>query len=259
MVELLNFEVAGESNHQKIVLIAHGLFGSHKNWRSIAKLLVSLGYQVISVDMRNHGLSFWHDSHRYVDLANDLRRVITKFGGAADIIGHSMGGKAAMALALLHSHCVKKLVVVDIAPVYYERSQLEYINAMEAVNLNLVKTRNDLDKELSVGIDDPTLRNFFSQSFDFSRVIRKNWLLNLKALKQNLPEIMDFPTFQHRNFSPTLIVRGSLSNYVLDKHQPVINDYFPNYRLLTIDKAGHWLHVSNRKEFSLNLSQFLMS
>ena len=257
MVELLNFEVAGDSNHQKIVLIAHGLFGSHKNWRNIAKFLVGLGYQVISVDMRNHGLSFWHDNHRYVDLANDLRKVISKFGDAADVIGHSMGGKAAMTLALLHSHCVKKLVVVDIAPVCYEHSQLEYINAMEAIDLNLVKTRNDLDKELSVGIDDPILRRFFSQSVDFSNVILKNWLLNLNALKKNLPEIMDFPKFQNRNFSPTLIVRGSLSNYVLDKHQPVINDYFPNYRLLTIDKAGHWLHVNNHKEFSLSLSQFL--
>ena len=257
MKKLLNFEVIGETDTKRIILIAHGLFGSHKNWRSIAKCLAELDYKVIIVDMRNHGSSFWAESHSYEDLAGDLSRVIAQFGVAADVIGHSMGGKAAMTLALLHSHCVKKLVVVDIAPVCYEHSQLEYINAMEAVDLNLVKTRNDLDKELSVGIDDPILRRFFSQSVDFSNVIRKNWLLNLNALKKNLPEIMDFPKFQNRNFSPTLIVRGSLSNYVLDKHQPVINDYFPNYRLLTIDKAGHWLHVNNRKEFSLSLSQFL--
>ena len=209
--------------------------------------------------MRNHGLSFWDNNHRYVDLANDLRSVITKFGNSADVIGHSMGGKAAMTLALLDSQCVKKLVVVDIAPVYYEHSQLDYINAMEAVNLNFVKTRNDLDRQLSVRIDDPTLRSFFSQSFDFSDVVRKKWLLNLKALKQNLPAIMDFPKFQKCNFNPTLIIRGSLSNYVLDKYQPVIYAHFPNHRLSTIYNAGHWLHAENREEFILNLSQFLIT
>ncbi len=259
MERLLNFEVIGESNDKKIVLIAHGLFGSLKNWRSIAKLLVGLGYQVISVDMRNHGLSFWDDSHRYADLANDLRRVIAQFGAAADVVGHSMGGKAAMTLALLYSQCVKKLVVVDIAPVYYEHSQLEYINAMEAVNLNLVKTRNDLDKQLSVDIDDPTLRSFFSQSFDFSDITKKKWLLNLWSLKNNLPEIMDFPKIQNCNLNPTLIVRGTLSNYVLDKHRPMINNFFPNFQLSTIRNAGHWLHAENREEFGIHLKQFLIT
>ena len=133
---MLNTVTFGNSTNPPLI-IAHGLFGSARNWGVLSKRL-SDAWHVIGVDMRNHGLSFWDNNHRYVDLANDLRSVITKFGNSADVIGHSMGGKAAMALALFYSQFVKKLVVVDIAPVYYEHSQLEYINAMAAVNLNLV-------------------------------------------------------------------------------------------------------------------------
>ena len=138
MRKLLNFEVFGENNSQEVVLIAHGLFGSLKNWRSIAKYLAESGRQVITVDMRNHGLSFWDDSHRYEEMAADLKDVISLFGKTADIVGHSMGGKAAMTLALLHSDRVKRLVVIDIAPFKYTHSQLNYIEVMESINLNSI-------------------------------------------------------------------------------------------------------------------------
>ena len=257
MENLLNFEVFDKGNNEKTVIIAHGLFGSLKNWRNIAKYLAYLGYQVVVVDMRNHGLSFWNDSHRYEDLADDLRKVIMKFGNFADVVGHSMGGKAAMTLSLLYPECVNRLVVVDIAPVSYEHDQLDYISTMESVNLDLVKTRKELNDQLSQGIESPALRAFFCQNVNFSDVTKKNWVLNLRALRKNMPAIMQFPKLQRCNLSPTLILRGALSEYVIDDYVSEIEHYFPNYILSTIDNSGHWVHSEQSEEFKNHLSRFL--
>ena len=258
MSEQLKFEVFGDSKEQRIVVIAHGLFGSGKNWRGVAKKISDLDRKVIVVDMRNHGSSFWHKSHNYEDLAIDLARIVTTFGNSADIIGHSMGGKAAMALALLYPQCVNKLVVVDIAPVKYAHDQLDYISAMETVDLSLVNNRKDLDSQLAFRIDDPTLRAFFSQSVEFSQGIEKKWLLNLSSLKRNLPHIMNFPKLSVKALCQSLFMRGSLSRYVSDEHFFNIEKYFPNYQLVTIEGAGHWIHAEKRNEFNHEVIKFLL-
>ena len=258
IVEQLKFEIFGDIKEQKIVLVAHGLFGSGKNWRGVAKKISDLGRKVIVVDMRNHGASFWHKSHRYEDLAKDLVHIVSKFGDSADIIGHSMGGKAAMALALLYPQCVNKLVVVDIAPVKYAHDQSDYISAMETVNLSLINNRKDLDSQLAFMIDDPTLRAFFSQSVDFSQGIEKKWLLNLNSIKINLPYIMNFPKLNAKALCQSLFMRGSLSHYILDEYLSDIEKYFPNYQLATIEGAGHWIHAEKRNEFNQVLIRFLL-
>lgn len=257
MKKLLNFEVFGQSNSKKIVLIAHGLFGSLKNWRSIGKHLAELGFRAAVVDMRNHGLSFWDDSQTYEDMAGDLRFLINQFGTAVDLIGHSMGGKAAMALALLYPHLVKKLVVVDIAPVKYLHNPLSHIDAMRSVDLQKLTTRAELNKQLAFNVSDPSLRAFFCQSVDFSDKSNLRWNLNLDSLERNLTDIMDFPTMESQNLAPMLVIRGALSEYVLDKHLPMIETYFPNYKEVTIQNAGHWVHSECRDEFESRLLKFL--
>ena len=258
MVEKLKFEIFGDIKEQKLVVIAHGLFGSGKNWRSIAKKISDLGRKVVVVDMRNHGSSFWHKSHRYEDLATDLLYIVKEFGDSADIIGHSMGGKAAMVLSLLYPQCVKKLVVVDIAPVKYAHDQSGYISAMETVNLSLVNNRKDLDSQLAFMIDDPILRAFFSQSVDFSQGIEKKWLLNLSSIKRNLPYIMNFPKSRVRALCRTLFMRGSLSNYVSDEYLSNIENYFPNYQVATIEGAGHWIHAEKSDDFNQEVNRFVL-
>ena len=258
MVEQLKFQIFGDSKEKKLVVIAHGLFGSGKNWRGVAKKISDLGRKVIVVDMRNHGSSFWHKSHRYEDLAMDLKNLLTAFGDSADIIGHSMGGKAAMALALLYPQCVNRLVVVDIAPVKYAHDQLGYISVMENVNLSLVNNRKDLDSQLALKIDDPILRAFFSQSVDFSQGNEKKWLLNLSSIKRNLPYIMNFPKLNAEALCQSLFMRGSLSNYVSDKYLSNIEKYFPNYQVATIEGAGHWIHAEKRSEFNHKVIRFLL-
>ena len=258
ITEKLKFEVFGDNKEKNLVIIAHGLFGSGKNWRGVAKKISDVGRKVVVVDMRNHGLSFWHNSHCYEDLAEDLRNIVMEFGESADIIGHSMGGKAAMALALLYPQCVNKLVVVDIAPVKYAHDQSKYISAMETVNLSLVNNRKDLDSQLAFTIDDPILRAFFSQSINFSKGIEKKWLLNLSSIKRNLPYIMDFPKLGVRGLCQSLFMRGSLSHYVSDEYLSNIEKYFPNYQVATIEGAGHWIHAEKRDQFNHQVIRFLL-
>ncbi|MEO1552275.1 MAG: alpha/beta fold hydrolase, partial [Pseudomonadota bacterium] len=140
------------------LLIAHGLYGSARNWGVIAKRL-SDRHAVTAVDMRNHGDSPWFDTHSYDDMAGDL----APFAGG-DVLGHSMGGKAAMVLALTQPNRVTRLVVADIAPVTYGHSQQIYIDAMRKVDLTRIEMRSDADAQLAEYVDDPGIRAFLLQS-----------------------------------------------------------------------------------------------
>ncbi len=257
MTNILNFDVIGKSNDQKVIIIAHGLFGSNKNWRTNAKSLAALGYQVVVVDMRNHGISFWDKQHSYFDLADDLKNVIAEFGDAADVIGHSMGGKAAMTLSLLYPKCIKKLVVVDIAPVSYKHNQLDFISAMESIDLKSVNSRKEVYNQLNSKINNSDICNFLCQSVELTDTCKKKWRLNLCALRQNMPAILGFPTVHARFFGPSIVIRGDLSIYVADSYLPIIEDFFPNFSLTTIKNADHWLHYKNSEEFDDILTRFL--
>jgi pimeloyl-ACP methyl ester carboxylesterase len=136
---MLNTIIHGEKTDKPTLLIAHGLFGSARNWGVIAKRL-SADRQVIAVDMRNHGSSPWFQTHSYADLADDLAAMID---GPVDLLGHSMGGKAAMVTALQNPHKINKLIVADIAPVAYQHSQMGPLAAMRGVDLDVVDSRAD--------------------------------------------------------------------------------------------------------------------
>ena len=147
------------------LLIAHGLYGSGRNWGVIAKRLSDTRH-VVTVDMRNHGQSLWADDHGYVDLAQDLAQVIDHFGVPMDVLGHSMGGKAAMMLALSRPDILRRLIVGDIAPVAYSHSQIQYIEAMKAVDLATVARRSDANAQLEALGVDVALCSFLTQSLD---------------------------------------------------------------------------------------------
>ena len=162
------------------LLIAHGLFGSARNWGAIAKRL-GREREVIAVDLRNHGDSPWSPEHDYAAMAGDLAETIAANGGRADLLGHSMGGKAAMMLALTEPARVRRLVVADMAPVRYGHSQLPYVEAMQGLDLAGVTRRSEADAALAAAVPQPSLRAFFLQSL----VVRPDgagWKLNLDAL-----------------------------------------------------------------------------
>ena len=238
------------------LLIAHGLFGSARNWGVIARRL-SEGRLVLAVDMRNHGDSPWTGSHRYPDLAADLAEVIrAEAGGRADVLGHSMGGKAAMVLALSEPARVNRLVVADIAPVAYGHSQNHLIAAMRGLDLAAVSLRSQADAQLAAGIEDEGTRAFLLQSLDL-KTSPPRWRLNLDVLEAEMPAIVGWPGTPGRFDGPALFLSGALSSYVLPDHRPAIKAQFPAARFARIPGAGHWLHAERPREFEAAVAAFL--
>ena len=198
------------------LLIAHGLFGSGRNFGVIARNLAD-SRPVITVDMRNHGSSPWTETHTYPDLAADLAEVIETAGGRADVLGHSMGGKAAMALALSRPDLVDRLIVADIAPVAYGHSRhLGYLRAMRDLDLGGLTTRGEAERRLRATIPDLAVRAFLVQSLDLAE---RKWRLNLPVLERDMPAIMDFPAFGTSFEKPALFLSGGASDYVLTEHR----------------------------------------
>ena len=235
------------------LLIAHGLFGSARNWGAMAKRL-AMGRRVVTVDMRNHGASPWRPSHGYDDLAADLAGVIEDLGGPADVLGHSMGGKAAMALALSRPGLVRRLVVGDIAPVAYGHSQLHLVDAMRSLDLSGITRRSAADAALRGPIPDAGVRAFLLQSLD---VAGQRWMLNLDVLATEMPRITGWPGITGRFDGPVLVLVGAQSWYVLDEHHPLFASLFPAHRIEVVDGAGHWLHADRPAEVAAKVTQFL--
>lgn len=250
---MLNQIVHGEPTDQPSLLIVHGLYGSGRNWGVIAKRL-SDERQVIAVDQRNHGYSPRYDSHSYADMAADLAAVIDAYGKPMDVLGHSMGGKAAMVLALTRPELVNRLIVADIAPVAYGHSQVQYIDAMQSVDLAKVEKRSDAEAQLRAVIDDPILPTFFTQSLD---IPNKAWRLNLEVLRKDMDQILGFPAIDGQFDGPTLFLSGATSDYVRAEDRGATKLLFPNSKFAKIPDAGHWLHAEKPREFEAAVRGYL--
>ena len=237
------------------LVIAHGLFGSARNWGVIAKRMADVR-DVIAVDMRNHGNSPHTPSHSYPDMADDLAKVIAQLGGPVDLLGHSMGGKAAMQLALTQPADLRRLIVADIAPVAYNHDQSRNVQAMQALDLHPITSRAQADSQLAAHINDPALRAFFLQSLDL-KTTPPTWKLNLPVLAQHMPLIIGWPDTRGTFDGPALFLTGENSPYVGPQHRPHIQTLFPNARFAQLANAGHWLHAEAPRAFEDALRAFL--
>ncbi|MZR12620.1 alpha/beta fold hydrolase [Maritimibacter sp. DP07] len=250
---MLAMQTFGDDTARPPILIVHGLFGSGRNWGVIAKRL-SDSRRVVTVDMRNHGDSPRADDQSYAAMAEDLAEVIEEIGGPADVIGHSMGGKAAMVLALDRPALVNRLIVADIAPVDYGHSQLPLIEAMQGLDLSGVETRSDADQALAAAIPETPVRAFLLQSLD---VREKRWKLNLDVLARDMEKVTGFPEVEGTFEGPTLFLAGAESDYVQPGHRSRIKALFPNAQQAKIPGAGHWLHAEKPREFEAAARAFL--
>ena len=247
---MLNVVRHGSPTDRPALLIAHGLFGSARNWGVIARRL-SDGREVLAVDMRNHGESFHDPAHDYPAMASDLAEVIEDHGGPVDVLGHSMGGKAAMVLALTRPGLVRKLVVLDIAPVGYGHTQMPSIEAMRRVDLATVASRGEAEAQMQA---DPSLAPFLLQSLDLGE---RRWKLNLDALEAGMAATVGFPEVEGRFDGPTLFLSGEESTYVLPEHRARIKDLFPSARFARVKGAGHWVHADRPRETEAAVRAFL--
>lgn len=255
MLNLIHHPAAAAIEQPPLV-IAHGLFGSGRNWGVIARRLADRR-DVWAVDMRNHGDSPRHPAHRYPDLAADLAEVIRHIGPPADLLGHSMGGKAAMQLALTDPGLIRRLIVADIAPVAYAHDQTRHIDAMRALDLTDLATRAEADRRLAAHVADPALRAFFLQSLDLKATGGPRWRLNLDVLEAEMPHIVGWPGTTGRFDRPALFLTGAESHYVRPEHRDTIRALFPAARFARIPDAGHWLHAERPREFEETVRVFL--
>ena len=238
------------------VLIAHGLFGQGRNLGVIARQLAETR-RVVSVDMRNHGDSFWDDDHSYDALASDLAAVIEAEGGTADVVGHSMGGKAAMWLALTRPELVRRLVVLDIAPVEYGHTQSKLIDAMEETDVSSARTRSQADAALSARIEDHGVRAFLLQSLDL-KSDPPRWRMNLGALRDQMASLTGFPDHDGPHFDgETLVLAGGDSDYVDHAGEAAFRALFPRATIEVVADTGHWLHAEKPAEVTARVAAFL--
>ena len=250
---MLNKIEYGTRTEMPGLLIAHGLYGSARNWGVISKRL-SDSRQVVAADMRNHGSSPWFETHSYPDMAEDLAALLEELEGPFDVLGHSMGGKAAMMLALTRPDLVNRLIVADIAPVTYSHSQIQYIEAMKSVDLSRIESRSDVNAQLEGKVDNPALISFFTQSIDIKE---KQWRLNLETLGAEMPKVMSFPDISGHYDGKVMFLTGADSDYVTREHRPKIKALFPKAQFVKIPDAGHWLHADRPRAFEAAIRTWL--
>lgn len=254
---MLHTIVHGEDTAAPPLLIVPGLFGSARNWGVIARNL-SARRKVIAVDQRNHGNSPWFDSHTYPEMAADLAEVIGAEGRACDVLGHSMGGKAAMMLALTRPERIRRLVVLDIAPYAYGHSQSGLIDAMEAVDLDGLRLRSEAEAQLAREIPEPGVRAFLLQSLDLKSAPPR-WKFNLRALRDQMPLLVGWPADapQGSFTGPALFLAGAQSDYCREPQVQAIRAAFPQAQIRIMAGAGHWLHADRPAEVAEMVTTFL--
>jgi esterase len=226
------------------LVLLHGLFGSRNNWYIVAKLL-STHFRVLVPDLRNHGDSPWMAEMDYRAMAEDVRQFLeAHVPGTVSILGHSMGGKVAMAFALSHPTRLRKLLVLDIAPADYPDGFTAYIDAVSRLNLGQLQDRREADRLLKEQISSDAVRALLLQN-----LVRRgsvfDWRINFSAIASNLAELTSFPQelLVHPCERPALFIRGAASDYVSDQHQCLIRRLFPKATFETLPDAGHWLHI----------------
>jgi esterase len=240
------------------VAILHGLFGAGRNWSTITQHLAAR-HRVLALDLRNHGGSPWADTMTYPEMAEDVRATLHAWGcRRAALIGHSMGGKAAMMLALLHADEVGRLVVVDIAPVAYPPHHLALTRAMRALDLAGVTRRGEAGDRLAGAVPDAGERNFLLQNLVFENGSVR-WRINLAVLEREMSHLAGFPAISAGTVfdGPALFIAGTRSDYVRAEYAPAIRRLFSRADIVRIDGAGHWLHAEQPSAFLAYVEPFL--
>ncbi len=241
------------------VVILHGLFGSARNWATVARALGER-YHVLTVDLRNHGDSPWADEMGFEAMAEDLDAFLAARNiRAAAVIGHSMGGKTAMMAALTRPDRIAGLLVADIAPIPYRESLLDHVEAAADLQLAGTERRAELDEDLSGLIPEPGTRAFILQNV-VQEAGRFRWRVNLQALRASANAITDFRAPHGARYDgPCLFIAGARSDYIMPRHHDAIATLFPAAKVVTVADAGHYVHADQPERFVETARAFLRS
>jgi pimeloyl-ACP methyl ester carboxylesterase len=242
------------------LVFCHGLFGQGRNWTRIARALEET-HRSLLVDLPDHGRSEWTERFDFGEFADRVATVLPE-GEPVTLVGHSLGGKIAMVLALRHPELVERLCVVDVSPVTYDNSRefAGYIEAMQAMDLDALTGRADADAALLDAVPNPTVRSFLLQN------LRRDgdewhWQANLDLLGSELPVLSGWPEDELADVAPydgpVLWLAGARSDYVRDEYAAPMDRWFPNNRRVTVKDAGHWVHSQKPEVVVEVLRRFL--
>lgn len=242
--------------HGQPVIILHGLFGMLDNWQTLGKRLAEK-YQVILVDLRNHGHSPRDPELNYQVMMDDLEELTDDlFLDEINIIGHSMGGKLAIKFAQSYPELMNKLIVADIGPKKYPIHHHQILEGLVNVPVSKINSRQEVREVLSNYIEQDHIIQFFLKNLYWKEKGLLDWRFNLKSIANNIQNVGDDlldPKFE----KPTLFIRGGSSNYILDADFKDIKNTFPNSQVATISNTGHWLHAENPQMFFELVDDFL--
>jgi pimeloyl-ACP methyl ester carboxylesterase len=246
-----------------LVVFCHGLFGQGRNWTGIGKALVD-EHRILLVDLPQHGRSDWSEGFDYLEVADEVASLLSA-DDPVTLVGHSLGGKVAMVLALRHPDLVARLCVVDIAPVDYGGSDefAGYVAAMRGLDLDSIERRADADRALAGSVADQSVRDFLLQNLRREGAGDQagwRWQANLEVLGAELAEISGWPGNRLEGTAPyggpVLWVAGETSRYIQPEHAEVMRRWFPHYRKIVVKGAGHWVHSQQPEVFVEVLRRF---
>ncbi|MEM9361174.1 MAG: alpha/beta fold hydrolase [Bacteroidota bacterium] len=256
-MEQLHSRILGEG---KPLLILHGFLGMSDNWKTLGNQFAENGFQVHLIDQRNHGKSFHSDAFDYEILSQDLSDYMEQNQiSDASIIGHSMGGKTAMQFAISYPNRITKLIVVDISPKFYPPHHQYIVDALTQLNFEEIKSRKQADEVLAQHLADFGIRQFLLKNLYWVEQGKLGLRFNLDILKNKMEEIGESIPATSFFEGLTLFLRGDRSEYILPNDYEEIRKHFPNAQIATVEKAGHWLHAENPKQFFEKALNFLNS
>ncbi len=251
----LSYRVYGEG---RPVLIFHGLFGMSDNWQSFARMLAEKGYQVITADLRNHGLSPHDEVHDYTSMAADVAELIADLNLQQPVvIGHSMGGKMALTLINSYANLVSKAIVIDIAPYQYPVHHREIIDTLVSIDLSKITRRSEAEKLMSDAIDDYGTRQFLLKNLHWKTPEQMDWRFNLKTLNEHIEEVGTATWPSVIIDTPVLFVKGSNSGYIEEARFSEIKNWYSNLQFVSIEGAGHWVQADKPHELLEAVLKFI--
>ena len=251
----LHSQIIGEG---RPMLILHGFLGMSDNWKTLGNDFAEAGFQVHLIDQRNHGRSPHSDTFNYLELAKDIKEYIDSHHlENVILIGHSMGGKTAMTAAALFPHLIEKLVVVDIAPKYYAPHHQTILEGLAAIDNASLTSRGDADELLSKYIKEKAVRMFLLKNLYWKTKEKLGLRLNLEVLTSQVEELGKALPGDYSYSNPTLFIKGERSNYITSEDKALIEKHFPKAAIVSIPKAGHWVHAENKDEFYRTVMNFI--
>ena len=248
---------AAEQGSGPVVCLLHGLFGRAQNLGAVARRLAG-SHRVLSLDLRNHGASPHAPGMAYAAMADDVLGTLADRGALpACVLGHSMGGKAAMMLALVAPAQVTRLIVADIAPIRYAHGNAQVAAALQGLALAQGLDRRQAHSALAAAVPDAGVRGFLLQNLVFGP--SPHWRIGLDEIAAGMSDIEDWPDLPASSCfrGPTLFVSGARSGYVQEDARPAIEALFPNAARVRLDDAGHWLHADQPDAFGHAVEDFL--